>query len=224
MAVTAARGTATTGSPAVREVAVRRRRRPGLWVARGVLVALAGLAAPVLVNGAGHRVPVLAVARTVHIGQALAEADVVVARVAADPALRPVPAADRDQVMGKVAAVELRPGSLLTADAVSGARIPAPGEQLVGVPVKPGQWPARGLVPGDRVLAVPATADQPAGHADATTSPVRQPVAERVVEVGPPDADGTVTVDVAVDARVGPALAGWGSAGQVALVLLPAGG
>jgi hypothetical protein len=195
-----------------------------LWVAGGVLVVLAGLAGPVLVGAAGHRVAVLAVARPVHIGQTLTAGDLVVARVAADPALRPVPAADRDRVVGRVAAVQLRPGGLLTADEVTGTPIPGPGEQLVGVPVKPGRWPARGLVPGDRVLAVPTPAEQTAGQADAAASPVGEPVQARVAEVGPPDPGGTVTVDLAVDERVGPVLAGWGSAGQVALVLLPAGG
>jgi SAF domain len=204
---------------------VRGRRRPGLWVAGGGLVVLAGLAGPVLVGQAGHRVPVLAVARTVHVGQPVADGDVVVARVAADPALHPVLAADRDRVVGRVAAVQLRPGSLLTASELTGAPVPGPGELLVGVPVKPGQWPARGLTPGDQVLAMPTPTDQATGGGGGPGSGAAGgPVRARVAEVGPADPDGTVTVDLAVDERSAPVVGGWGSTGRVVLLLLPAGG
>jgi hypothetical protein len=190
-----------------------------------VLVRVSGWAAAALVGAAGGRVPVLAVAHTVHIGQTVSAADLVVARVAADPALHPVPAADRDAVVGKVAAVELRAGSLLTVDAVTGTPTPGPGEQVVGGGGRGGQWPARGLSPGDRVLVVATPADQTApgqsgGGPDLDTAPVRG----RVVEVGSAGPDGAVTVDLAVDGRAGPQVAGWGSTGRVALVLLPAGG
>ena len=174
----------------------------------------------------------LALTRTVPIGQTVSDRDVAVARVAADPALQPIPAGDRDRVVGKVAAVELRPGRLLTADEVTDAAIPGAGEQLVGLPVRPGQVPARRLVAGDRLLVVATPGDQTGGSAagsaaagsEAGLGPVGSPVPARVVEVGAADADGTVTVDVLVPERVGPVLAAWGSTGRVALVLLPAGG
>ena len=131
-----------------REAALRRRRRPGLWAAGTALVAVGGLGAAALVGQAGDRVEVLAVARTVPVGQTIGGQDVTVARVAADPALRPVPAAERDQVVGRVAAVELRPGSLVTAGEVTDDAVPRAGEQVVGVATGPGQMPARGLRPG----------------------------------------------------------------------------
>src|SRR5215475_6143400 len=133
------------GLVAVREVAVRRRRRPGLWLAGVGLVAVGALGAAALVGRAGDRVAVLAVARTVDIGQTISDGDLVVARVAADPALRPVPAGERDRVVGRAAAVRLPAGTLLTAGEVTGAVAPTAGEQLVGLPVEPGQLPARGL-------------------------------------------------------------------------------
>jgi SAF domain len=204
-----------------REAALRRRRRPGLWAAGAALVALGGLAAAGLVAQAGDRVDVLAVARTVPVGQTIAAADVTVARVPADPALAPVPAAQRDRVVGRVAAVDLRPGTLLTAGEVTDTAVPGAGEQLVGVAARPGQLPARGLRPGDQVLAVPVPGDQ-AVRTDETAAGA--PVAGRVVQVGPPDGEGVVTVDLLVGQDTGARLAGLASTGRLALVLLPAQG
>ena len=205
-----------------REAAVRRRRRPGLWAAGVALVAVGGLAAAGLVSRAGDRVEVLAVARTVPIGQTIAAEDVTVARVPADPALRPVPAVERDRVVGRVAAVELRPGTLLTATEVTDSAVPGAGEQVVGVAARPGQLPARGLRAGDRVLAVPVPGDQ--AGTDTTAADLGGPVPARVVQVGPPDAEGVVTVDLVVGQDTGPRLAALASTGRLALILLSAQG
>src|SRR6266496_2128410 len=83
---------ARQGLAPAREAAVRRRRRPGLWAAGAALLAVGAFGAAVLVGRAGDRVPVLAVARTVYVGEAISDGDVRVARVAADPALQPIPA------------------------------------------------------------------------------------------------------------------------------------
>ena len=210
----------------LRETAVRTRRRRGLWTAGVALVAAGGMAAAVLVGRAGDRVEVLAVARTVPIGQTIGEGDVTVARVAADPALHPVPASRRGEVMGRAAGVELRPGTLLTGEEVTDAVTPAAGEQVVGVAAHPGQLPARGLRPGDRVLLVPVPGDQARGGTATPedVGPVGEPVPARVVQVGPADADGAVTVDVVVGEAAGPRVAALASTGRTALVLQPAGG
>ena len=220
--VTTPSGTPAAGVPPAREAAVRRRRRGGLWLVGVLLVAFGGLAAAALVGRAGGRVAVLAVARTVRVGQTLSSADLVVARVPADPALRPVPAADRARVVGAVAAVELRPGTLLTRLALSGRRVPEPGQQLVGLPLRDGQWPARSLVAGDRVLVVPVPADQ-AGAAGPGAG-AGEPVPATVVGLGARGEDGLTTVDVTVADGAGPALAATASTGRLAVVLLPAGG
>ncbi len=221
--VTASGVPAGRGVPPVREAAVRRRRRGWLWVVAVLLVAFGGLAAAVLVGRAGGRVAVLAVARTVRVGQTVSTADLVVARVPADPVLRPVPAADRTQVVGAVAAVELRPGTLVTRADLSGRLLPAVGQQLVGLPLRDGQWPARGLAPGDRVLVVPVPADQSTASAPPAV-PVGEPVPATVVGLGVRGEDGLTTVDVAVAADVGPTVAATASTGRLAVVLLPAGG
>jgi SAF domain len=224
------------GVPAVvgREAAVRRRRRPALWAAGAALVALGALAAAALIGRAGDRVEVLAVARTVPVGQRVGPADLTVAQLPADPAVHPVPAAETDRVVGKVAVTELTAGSLLTAAQLADTAVPGAGEQLVGVAAKPGQLPARGLRPGDQVLAVPVPGDQarpdePAGTPSnpstggAGGGPPPGAVAGRVLQVGPADADGAVTVDLLVGQEAGARLAALASTGRLALVLLPPG-
>lgn len=205
-----------------REAAVRRRRRPRLWATGVALVAVGGLGAAALVGQAGDRVEVLAVARPVPVGQLIAAEDLAVARVAADPALHPVPVSQRSQIVGRAAAVELRPGTLLTSEEITDAPVPATGEQLVGVAVRPGQLPARGVRPGDEVLLVPVPGDQ--SRADDATAAAGDPIPARVVQTGSPDVDGVSTMDVVVSTAVGPRVAALASTGRVAVVLLPAGG
>lgn len=149
------------------------------------------------------------------------------ARVAADPALTRIPVARRGEVVGRAAAVELRAGTLLTDAQVTDAAVPGAGEQLVGVAARPGQLPARGLRPGDRVLMVPVPGDQARTGVDAGATggqPAGESVAARVAQVGPIDADGAVTVDVVVEQELGPRVAALASTGRVALVLQPGGG
>jgi len=185
-----------------------------------VLVGLGALVNAVAV-GQGGRVPVLAVARPVPVGQQVTEADVMVVQLATTPGLGTVPAGRRAEVVGRYAAVGLRPGSLFTPDAVSDQRAPTAGQAVLAVAVKTGLVPARGLVPGDRVLLVPVNgdrADQPAA-AGAGSGPVRA----TVVEVGQPDDNGAWAVDVAVEEPVVAGLADAAASGRLALVLLPAG-
>ena len=191
-------------------------------------MAVGALAAAALVGRAGDRLDVLAVARTVPVGQAITADDLAVARVAADPALQPLPVGQRDQVVGQVAAVELRPGSLLTAGEVTDVAVPGAGQQVVGVAAGSGQLPARGLRPGDRVLLVPVPGDS-AGAAGGGSEPVAdgpagEPIPAQVVQVGPADPNGRSIVDVLVGSHVGPRVAALASTGRVALILVPAGG
>ena len=209
-----------------REASLPRRRRPALWTAGAALVAAGALAAAALVGRAGDRLDVLAVARTVPVGQAITADDLAVARVAADPALQPLSAGQRDRVVGLIAAVELRPGSLLTAGEVTDVAVPGPGQQVVGVSAGSGQLPARGLRPGDRVVLVPVPGDSAGaagGSGTATDGPAGEPIPAQVVQVGPADANGRSTVDVLVGDQLGPRVAALASTGRVALVLVPVG-
>lgn len=160
----------------------RRRRWPHLFV--GVLLVVACAAGVVvLTQQLGERQPVLVVARPVAAGQLLADADLAEARVAAEAGVAVIPASARRQVVGRQAAVDLRPGSLLTEQLLGHAEVPAAGEAVVALSVKPGRYPPR-LAAGASVLVVPVVSDG---------------TAEGKPQVATPEADGwaAVVLDVA---------------------------
>ncbi len=195
----------------------RRRRRPALLALAVTMVVLGALGAAYLATSLGQTSPVIAVARQVPWGQTLTAADLVEARISADPALEPIPYGDRDQVIGLVAATTLAPGSLLTRDALTDQRLPAPGQQLVGVGVSAVQLPTTALRPGDDVLLVPVAA----GSAPAPTDGGAPSAVEAtVVQSGPPGTDGLRVVDVLVDAADGPDVAARAAAGLIAIVVV----
>src|SRR3954467_10215702 len=107
----------------------RRRRRPGLLALAVAMVVLGALGAAYLATSLGKTSPVIAIAREVPWGQPILASDLVEARIPADPALEPIPYGDREQVIGLIAATTLKPGSLLTRDALTDQRLPAPGQQ-----------------------------------------------------------------------------------------------
>ncbi|WP_100500236.1 SAF domain-containing protein [Geodermatophilus chilensis] len=195
----------------------RRRRRPGLLALAVTMVVLGALGAAYLATSLGQTSPVIAIAREVPWGQPITAADLVEARISADPALEPIPYGDRDQVIGLVAATTLAPGSLLTRDALTDQRLPAPGQQLVGVGVSAVQLPTTALRPGDDVLLVPV-----AVGSDPAATEVGAPgvVNATVVRTGPPGTDGLRVVDVLVDAADGPDVAARAAAGLIAIVVV----
>jgi hypothetical protein len=194
----------------------RRRRRPALLALAVSMVVLGALGATYLATSLGQTTAVIAIAREVPWGQPLTAADLVEARISADPALEPIPYVDRDQVIGLIAATTLRPGSLLTRDALTDQRLPAPGQQLIGVGVSLVQVPTTPLRPGDDVLLVPVAA----GSAPATTDEAPSVVEATVVKSGPPGTDGLRVVDVLVDAADGPDVAARAAAGLIAIVVV----
>ncbi|MCF6735526.1 SAF domain-containing protein [Blastococcus sp. KM273129] len=194
----------------------RRRRRPALLALAVSMVVLGALGATYLATSLGQTTAVIAIGREVPWGQTLTAADLVEARISADPALEPIPYVDRDQVIGLVAATTLRPGSLLTRNALTDQRLPAPGQQLIGVGVSLVQLPTTPLRPGDDVLLVPVAA----GGAPATTEGVPSVVEATVVKSGPPGTDGLRVVDVLVDAADGPDVAARAAAGLIAIVVV----
>ncbi len=202
--------------------APRRRRRPGLLALAVVMVVLGALGAASVATSLGETSSVIAVAREVPRGQAITAADLVEARVPADPALTPIPYGDRDRIVGLLAATTLLPGTLLTAEAVTGERVPPPGQHLVGVGVSAVQSPATAVEPGDRVLLVPVADPAAAVAAGSANAAVADPVAATVVRAGAPGTDGLRIVDVLVDADDGPDVAARAAAGLVAIVVVAA--
>ncbi|MBO1419582.1 SAF domain-containing protein, partial [Streptomyces sp. FH025] len=173
-----------------------RRRRPAMLAMAVALIAAGGLGGAVLYNSTGQRVAVLALARDVPWGQVITEDDLVVARIAGDPALRPVSAQDKAKAVGMRAATDLKRGAMLTGSDLAQGLSVQPGQIVAGVSAKRSQLPASRLQPGQQIVVV-NTPDN--GRADS--------LAATVITVGRVDTDGSQVIDVAVGAADGPRLA-----------------
>ncbi|MGW4979192.1 SAF domain-containing protein [Streptomyces mirabilis] len=196
-----------------------RRRRPGVIALSLALIAAGGAGVAVLLLQVGHRTEVVTVVRDVQVGQVLTDDDLGKASISLDPAVKAVHANDLNSVVGKRAAVELKPGSLLAPAQVTKDSLVKAGEQLVPIGLKPEQVPATALVPGQKVELVHVPA-QGATDTGKTSDTPPQTIAGRVVKASSAaPGTGVVVVDVATTATDGPTAAAWVSAGTLRLVL-----
>lgn len=224
---------ATPPSAPVRSAAASRRTsRRGLIIS--VLVVLVGG----LIAFAGSHLlvqhtQVLAVTRPVPVGATITDADLTTASVVKDANLSPIAASDKSEIVGMVAQVGLVKGELLTRAQVGRGSGFTTGQQLVALPLKPGQYPSRGLDPGQRVLIVStpgqngsaATGSSSSSASGSGSSGVAPAGTQAtVVDVGSQDPATQVTViDVRVAEADGVQVARLASTGNLALILLPAG-
>ena len=198
-----------------------RRRRWGMLSLGVTLVAVGAVVSYLLMVTVGVTRPYLALARDVPPGATIGPDDVVVVNVNPAPGLRPVPAVQRDQMIGKQAAAQLFQGTLLTAAEVADRGVPAPDQQVVGVELKPGQVPARTLRTGQAVILVVVPAASVVGVPEAASGAAAGPSTIPATVAGPgvPEAGGNVRVDVAVAAADGPRVASMAVAGRIVLVV-----
>ncbi|RKE02975.1 SAF domain-containing protein [Streptomyces sp. TLI_171] len=195
-----------------------RRRRPALIGVSVALIAVGGLVGAMTLTAAGQREDVLVVAKPLAFGQVITRGDLTVASISLDPALKPVGADQLDSIVGKHASAQLLPGTTLTKASVTSDALVQPGQQLVGIQVKPGQLPATALVPGQKVVIVSTPGQSVAADAGASTgTPSTLPA--QVVRVGSPDSSGSLTVDVSVDANAGATVAARASTGNIAIIV-----
>jgi hypothetical protein len=195
---------------------LRSRRRPAL-LALGVSLAVVGVLLDVaLVNRAGDRQAVVAVRQPVAFGAVLTAEDLTTVELSRGQGLDVIPAGRLEQLIGRVAATNLTPGSLLVASEVTSAAPPGPGQVLVALAIPPSRLPAGSVQAGDRILVV----DTPAPGADPPDLPP-QTIPATVVRLGPTDANGVTVVDVTVASAAGPALAARSATGRIALILQP---
>ena len=188
-------------------------------VAAGALILVACTLAAVVVYGrVGDRRAVLAVVRSVDVGETLEASDLRVVHVSADPGLHTIPAAQRSRVVGQPAAVRLVPGSLLAPAEIGGGMVLPEGMALVGAILKPGQFPL-GLAPGDTVALV-ATPASGAGVVVSADSPAEPPTATVVAVDRAADATGNTAVSLQLPAKAASLVAGAGAAGRLNLVVV----
>lgn len=145
----------------------RRRRVPYLLL--GVLLVAVCAAGGVLTGmQLGDRENVLALARPVPVGQVLTAQDLTQVSVAEDSTIDVLPAAAASSVVGQPVAYSLPAGSLVTRAVLGAPQVPAPGDAIAAIGLKPGQFPPE-LTPGTRV-AVLVTPGQPTSTNEQTSS------------------------------------------------------
>lgn len=221
--LTRSRRTAGGAAQAPALIVLNRRSLP-LAAAGVLLVVVCALAFAGGWARAGHRQPVLALARPVAAGHVITAADLQVVRVSAAGPVSLVPASARDQVAGSTAAASMPAGTLLAGSDI-GAPPPAAGQAQLGVAVKPGQYPPD-LSPGQdvEVLATPASG----GPGSPGGSPAAVQAGQGVVvSVSPAPvlaATGQAVVELQLPRGALPKVAAAAAAGQISLAMIPAGG
>lgn len=127
-----------------------RERRPAL-AALAVLLVLGGaLASAYLVMASGQRVSAIRIAQPVAAGQRIPMSALQEVQVG-DTGIEYIAWSERAKVAQTFAAVPLVRGSLLTNSMVSRTNGAAQGRMIVGLSLKPGQFPAKGLESGKHV-------------------------------------------------------------------------
>lgn len=197
-----------------------RRRRPGM-IALAIALAGAGVVVSAAVyQRTDHLVGVVMVTEPVAAGAVITSADLATANVNVGAGIHVIPASQIGEVSGEIAAVALRPATLLAPTELTTSRPPRPGQELVPVPVKPYLMPASGLAPGDHVLLVPTPGDEGQPGSATGTPSLAAPVAALVEAVSDvPDQDGLDVVDLLVSNAEGAAITDQVSTGQFALIV-----
>jgi hypothetical protein len=157
---------------------------------------------------------VLVARHSIERGAVIEADDLARVRLSADPALKPVAAAQFDQVVGQRAAMDIAEGGMLTPRSFTAEVVPGEGQSVVGVALTPAQAPGLGLQYGDkvRVVVTPAQGEElPAG------TPLTNDAS--VVGVHTSDETGQTVIDLLVPKADATVLATRIATGNIALVL-----
>lgn len=182
------------------------------WLALAVaLIVLAGTLVAWALSRAANRVQVVAVSQTVRAGDVITLDDLIVTDVAIDSDVHGlVPSASLPNLAGRVATIDLAPGTLLSSGMwAEDAELQA-NERTVGAVLAAGRYPS-GFVHGTAAWAIDVRAD----------APDQAPIIVRVVDVDL-DATGSLTVTLAVPAESAVEVASLAATDMLALVGVPA--
>jgi hypothetical protein len=131
-------------APGASRLAVAPRKRTRPFLAVGALLVLVGAGAFALAYAhLGGRMSVIALRSAVSAGQVITPGDLRSVQVAADSSVPLIPVADAAQVIGHRAGVSLPAGTLLSDADLAAGSIPAAGQALVALELKPGSFPAQ---------------------------------------------------------------------------------
>jgi hypothetical protein len=206
----------------------RRSRRNLPLVGLGILLVVGcaiGFSSAWLRAGGHQRV--LVVAQSVSVGQVLTASDLRTAQLSVASGVASMPSLEMPQVIGRPVTTRLEPGTLLTESDVSTPLGPPAGRAVVGLALKPGQYPP-GLATGERILVVLSDGSSTAGNSssgsssssDSTnqTAPLEATVVG--VEAAPASSAEALVVSIQLAEGNGAAVATAASAGNVSLAVI----
>jgi hypothetical protein len=202
----AGRENPAAGAPGASRLATAPRKRTRPYLLLGALLALVGaFAFAAALSRLGGRVAVLELSRGVSAGQVIEGSDLRSVQVAADSSVPLIPLASAGSVVGRRVALTLPAGTLLSSADLGAGSLPAAGQTMLSVQVKPGEFPTQ-LAGGATVAVARVTA---AGQSAVPVVVPGLPTAT-VLSVTPfADSSGDVSVTL---------LAGQGAAGQIASI------
>lgn len=211
-----AQGFQRRAQPLKLRIAPEGRRRHTPWVVAGVLVvAVCAFAfGQLYLRTTGLR-PVLAMADNVAAGQVLQASDLRIIDGAADDGIALVPDSAESSIVGQPATHDLIAGSLVTRGDVGLAPNLAPGESIVAIACKPGQYPPA-LAPGDSVTVIDTGGGN--GALQGSAAPAVTATVVAVTLPQGPDANGAI-VSVRLPSYDAASVASSATAGEIALVL-----
>ena len=150
--------TSSASAPGASRLSATPRKRTRPFLAVGAVLVLTGAGAFALAySHLGGRTSVIELKSAVTAGQVISLSDLRSVQVAADSSVPLIPVSDASQVIGHRAGVSLPAGTLLSAADLGGGSVPAAGQTLVALEVKPGSYPSQ-VAPGATVAVSALTA------------------------------------------------------------------
>jgi hypothetical protein len=198
--------------PAPRVVNNRRLRTGGILLAVLLLVLGAALSGLALLS-ATRTSAYVAVGQRVPIGAQIKATDLTTVELSGGQGLSAIPASQIDSVIGRHAAVELVPGTLVAKAELNDKTLLTEGDAEVGI--RATILPSNALKAGDQILLVPnsTNANAPAGTVSFNAT---------LIDIGAPGTDGSVNMHVAVNALEAPTIVTYANGG-LSIVLKPQG-
>jgi hypothetical protein len=198
--------------PAPRVVGNRRIRTGGVALAVMLLAFGAALSGIALLS-ASKTAAYLSVRQAVPLGSVITADDLTTVQLRGGGGLNPIPATERNAVVGLHAATSLVPGTLLAAGELTSKSLVNADDAQIGLGVSGSNLPTTHLQPGDQILLVPLggavkTADQTTYTAT-------------VVDVGASGSDGSLVLHIAVPVDLAPTLVTLNAAGGFGIILKP---
>jgi hypothetical protein len=187
-----------------------------------LLIAAGALTAAYVAERMGSTQDFLAVARPVGAGGEIHAEDLIKVRINEAVGLRPIPASNAGDVIGKHAVMALVPGSLLTMEQLTDTPVPRPGHQLIGISLGENQLPGGTRIhAGSGVLLVVLPKNSPGAPGGTDLVPPRT-IAATVVDIRPPAGDafrGSTLINLEVTTVDAPTVAALAAEGRLVIAL-----